>query len=650
MNRRLCLSERFRSDTRSRASAGADLPVADRLGAILLSRAAIRLAAVLIVIAVAAQSLHAAGLDQDSATPAHSKAEVAAAPAPSPTVIAVQGEYTSQGPDARLRRELLRCYVRTRGLPFVAAIPVEPAPADARPALPEGAADESTSARTEAPDTLDAELLAAFLATPSLLEDRSVRLTLGPWLVRPGQPVPQMWWSTYVDFTSAEVAEASERTGVETSNADAPDLGAAAIEHPNLLGLLGDARTLAVLGKLHKESVAGLLGCSAIASRDALTAASEPATAVSVPPPAARPIVPYLGTSSALELVIWIQSLDAEQCALRAEGVDRLKDADAVVADIRAVLRALEARQLLQLLEERVPLSAPSGASLCASPSWPNDAWDLVAAVEKGRKNSERVRSELLRLAAAVAAQHRLPPEVLARLEERLEVVAGKLPLNLQWNQRLAEEIRDRVGDVMDPSGGAPLERLKLGLAGDVDGSLNIGGAVIDGMKEPDDIVGGRVAANRAAWDVYGYLWSGIGALLPSEQAQRDWQREAVLSEFNSAAALRGTPPEVSKMLANDLASSLSDRWRPWMQFPVSNEILNERILPSFAGSVGWSLDALRSNEFRVTGEWKVLFWWGVADESFAMEPNSAMVRHRNQPFPDCRPYYINGVGLSSRR
>ena len=561
-------------------------------------------------------------------TPLADKARAGSAPA-----FAVAGKIGPDGADESLRLELLRCYLRGQGKPFLA-----------------GALDSSTTAADQGSTTaghgeVSTALYAAFLVCPSLLEDRSVRLKLGPWLIRPGEPNPRAWWTTHVEFSAVEVAEATTRLG------DDPDSSAAS-EHgtSDLRGLLGHAQPLAALGEFHAASVAGLLKCSGItgeAGGPAITAASVPA---SLQPTAQHPFVPYLGTSSALELVAWIQALDAKQCALRAEGVDRLKDADAIVADIRAVLRALEAHRLRRLLEERVPPSAPSGASLCASPSWPNDAWELVAAVERGRKNAARIRSELLRLAAAVAAEQRLPPEVLARLEERLEVIAAKLPLNLQWNQRLAEEIRERVGEVMDPSGGAQSARTQLALAGNADGALNIGGAVIDGMTGPDDIVGGRMAANRAAWDVYGYLWSGKDALLPSEHAQRESQREAALSEFNAVAAQHGTPPAVAKMLANDLADSLSDPWRPWMQFPVSNEALKERVLPSIRESVAWSLDALRSNEFKVTGEWKVLFWWGVADSSFALEPNSNMVRHRNQPFADCRPYYINGAGLASRR
>ena len=568
----------------------------------------------------------------------------------SPAVFLVTGGYTTEGPDATLRRELLCRYLQARGQPFVAAIPSATSSTEVSAAAPASDADGVPAGSSRSFEALDAAIRAAFLVIPSLLEDRSVRLTLGPLVIRPGQPTPGRWWSNQLEFTAAEIVEATDRLGGRDGIADEHTNSAAASQQPNLLQLLGSAPTLAALGRVHHESVAGLLGCSTIATRDTAPTNNTVPAPASVRPAAQHPFVPYLGTSSALELVAWIQALDAKQCALRAEGVDRLKDADAIVADIRAVLRALEAHQLRRLLEERVPPSAPSGASLCASPSWPNDAWELVAAVERGRKNAARIRSELLRLAAAVAAEQRLPPEVLARLEERLEVIAAKLPLNLQWNQRLAEDIRERVGEVMDPSGGAQSARTQLALAGNADGALNIGGAVIDGMTGPDDIVGGRMAANRAAWDVYGYLWSGKDALLPSEHAQRESQREAALSEFNAVAAQHGTPPAVAKMLANDLANSLSDPWRPWMQFPVSNEALKERVLPSIRESVAWSLDALRSNEFKVTGEWKVLFWWGVADSSFALEPNSNMVRHRNQPFADCRPYYINGVGLASRR
>jgi hypothetical protein len=633
------------------------------------SRAAFLNRAVLFVasvIAIATSSLRAACLPQDAPTagrPADTVAvAVASTSSTSQSVFLVKGECTAEGLDAILREALLRCYVRTQGRPFVAALPVATA-ADADAHAPDGGTDALDTNRVDTVEALDAQINAAFLAVPNLREDRAVQLVLGPWVIRPKQPTPNKWWETQVEYTAEEISEATERMRVESSQGASQDEDDSASSSKNLRGLLrSDAKVLALMGKLHAESIAGLVGCVAIAIPESTAPTSSssqtaPQATQQVGPQAAitsrplgHPFVPYLGFTPALELIVWIQSLDAMQCALRAEGVDRQKDADSIVADIRAVLLALEAYSLCQLLDERVPRSAPSGASLCASPSWPNDAWELIAAVEKGRKKADRVRAELLRIAAAVAAQLRLPPEVLARLEERLETVADKLPFNVAWNQRIADEIRGRLIYVMAASGSAESKHWDRDRAGDRDVAPDIGGNLVDRMQAPDDIVGGRMAANRATWDVYGYLWSGKDALLPSEQAQLELQRSVVLSQLNTVAAEFGTPRAVVELLTNDLARNLTDQWRPWMHFPVSNEALTEHLLPEVTESMRFALDDLPGSAFSVSDSWRQMNWWGIADCAFAMYATDGRTRHRNQPFPYCRPYFINGVGLMSTR
>jgi hypothetical protein len=158
------------------------------------------------------------------------------------------------------------------------------------------------------------------------------------------------------------------------------------------------------------------------------------------------------------------------------------------------------------------------------------------------------------------------------------------------------------------------------------------------------------MAANRATWDVYGYLWSSKDALLPSEQAQLELQRSVVLSQVNTIAAEFGTPRAVVEMLTQDLARKLSDTWRPWMQFPVSDTELSQDILPEIASDLRFALNPLRENEFEVRASWAKLFWRNVADSAFTTELSFRRGRHRNQPFSDCRPYFMNGVGLTSTR
>jgi hypothetical protein len=598
----------------------------------------------------------------------------AAAKPSAPVAVLLEGRVQADGPDDALRQALLRAYTETKGAPFVVGIaaPGEPArdgaaakerdgggPQPSAPAADRVQADEVGSSGengrgTSAGDSLESLkapieqiLEAAFLVTPRLLEDRSVRLELGPWLVHPSRPAPADWWSTTVDFSGAELAAAAE-SGVKE--------GAARTKSAEWTkALLGRSAALADIGRLHAQSVGHMR-----AAREEIAADSEAVgvgAAPSAGPPSSaanphrHPFVVHLGTSSALEIVVWIQSLDAAQRSLRAtEGADALekvKEADRMVADLRALLRALRADGLLRRLDERVPPRADAGASLCASPDWPTDAWELLGAVERGRERLARIRSELLRLAAGVVAMHGLPPEVLERLEERIEMLAAQLPPNLEWTGRIEREVRAHLEDLMDPTAAGRIAQAEQFHDFTYEGPYDLRPAVIGGGP-PEDVVGGRMLANRAGWDIYGYLWSGKDALLPSEQLTLAAQHGAILSEFHTIAETYQIADSIRRRIEGDLHSMLAEPWRPWVRFPLEDEAFASEVFVRVREDMEFDLRRL-GGESRLPGNW-YFSWWGVLDRAFTMGPNSWVTRARNQPFFDCVPFYSNGVGLASKR
>ena len=605
-----------------------------------------------------------------------------AAKAAAAVAVLLEGRVQADGPDDALRQALLRAYTETKGAPFVVGIaapgeqtregaagdepdgggPQPSAPVTDRVQADEVGSSGKSSGKFSGKDgregsavasleslkaPLDQILEAAFLVTPRLLEDRAVRLELGPWLVHPSRPAPAAWWSTTVDFSVAELLAAAER-GAEQ--------GAARTKSPEwTTALLGRSASLADIGRLHARSVGHMR-----APREEVAADSQAVAAGATPsasPPSSsgkphrHPFVVHLGTSSALEIMVWIQSLDAAQRSLRAtEGADALekvKEADRMVADLRALLRALRADGLLRRLDERVPPRAGGGASLCASPDWPTDAWELLGAVERGRERLARIRSELLRLAAGVVAKHGLPPEVLERLEERMEMLAAQLPPNLEWTGRIEREVREHLEDLMDPTETGRIAQAEKFHDVTYEGPYDLRPAVIGGGPR-EDVVGGRMLANRAGWDIYGYLWSGKDALLPSEQSTLAAQHGAILSEFRTIAETYQISDSLRERLGGDLNSMLADPWRPWVRFPLEEEAFVSEVFDRVREDLEFELRGL-AGESRLPRNWHIS-WLGVIDSGFTMGPNSWVTRARNQPFFDCVPFYSNGVGLASKR
>lgn len=486
----------------------------------------------------------------------------------------LRGAFVNGAPDPALRARLVDAATKAGLRPFVIAI------ARAGPESCENA-------------DKPADVGAWCVVAPEFAEGGEVALRIGPLLVAQEDLLPAEWRTMSVVTTREE-------------------LGAARLAAQGTL-----APAWAMTGALPPEILAAAHHAAIAALDDANIVALG--TLPRLPPP-------YLGIASALDIAIWLECRDAEQLALRAAG--KASAADAIVDDMRSMLRAIGAHRLAQRLDEEVPQGSVDRRSLTSDQRWPLDAWELVDAAARGKTRHERVRQEFVQLAARVSAEFALPKPVEAELEKRLATVASKLPPSFEWTGAFERAVRSHVGDALDPSGG--------------DG-VPPGSASAAGPWDPDaDEQAGKSRAARAAWDVYGFAWNQDGMLLPSEVRRRAQQRETVSAEFDAILEARAISPVLRRAILGEATAALGDPWRPWTAFPFDPQEFRGTVLPAIRSELEVVLDALASMPDSVS----VHSARDSIDIAFAFNANVAG-RARNQPFRDAGVSYVNGVRVS---
>lgn len=187
----------------------------------------------------------------------------------------------------------------------------------------------------------------------------TLEFDVGPLLVEPAEPSreasfsPSIWWPTGAGLRVA-LREATPAVGARPSGEVCLEpfarIASVIPRSPDALerAVRRHRQALDALRKM-KEDPEGARAGVAIGSDDA----------------------PALATDL-FELVTWLELSDAVQASLRIGG--KVKAADAVVAGMRALLKAIRATGLDALLAERVPVASEGFASLVLHESWPHDA------------------------------------------------------------------------------------------------------------------------------------------------------------------------------------------------------------------------------------------------------------------------------------
>lgn len=300
-----------------------------------------------------------------------------------------------------------------------------------------------------------------------------------------------------------------------------------------------------------------------------------------------------------LEAVTWLELADASQSGLRIEG--RVKEADAVVADILAFLKAIRCPALVPLVVERVPTGRKGFASLCLHPAWRTDSWSLVDPIVRLRANKERAAKEFALLAERMGRECGLAAEAIAELKSRLATVADNLPPGFEWTQSFKDDCEAHMRDAFKP------------------------GAMFGGVRrvphfDPTDPITASIYARTVAFEVFGYAWSQPGAMPPSMVEMRQARLNQVLEPFRTAL---GDGSLVSKAgvdqgratldLVERFLSSNDTQWKPWMVFPPSPEVVSE-VTVSLRSRVLGELQSL--NESFVPGltvdgsvQWEQVCW-----------------------------------------
>lgn len=344
------------------------------------------------------------------------------------------------------------------------------------------------------------------------------------------------------------------------------------------------------------------------------------------------PAQPALATDL-LEAVTWLELADASQAGLRLDGC--VKEADAVVADILALLKAIRCPSMASLLAERVPPGREGFASLSLHPDWRCDAWLLVEPIVRIRANQERASKEFTLLAERIGRESGLAPEAIAELKSRLATVAENLPPGFEWTQRFQDDCETHMRDAFKP------------------------GAMFGGVRrvpylDPTDPVTASIYARTVAFEVFGYAWSQPGAMLPSMVAMRQARLDQVREPFRAAL---GDGSLVSKGgvdqgrvtldLIERFLSSDDTLWKPWMVFPASPEVVGE-VTASLRSRVLGELQSL--NDSFVPGltsggsvQWEQVCW--EVDGIFSSSGwfNEARQGVRPWIFPDTAVIFWDG-------
>ena len=186
------------------------------------------------------------------------------------------------------------------------------------------------------------------------------------------------------------------------------------------------------------------------------------------------------------ELVTWLELSDAVQISLRIGG--KVKAADAVVADMRALLKAIRATGLDALLAERVPVASEGFASLVLHESWPHDAWQLVEPALRLSARLDRTRREFLALAERIGRESGLAKEGVERLKSRLEAVAENMPPGFEWTQRFGDDCADHMRAAFQAD-------------------AEFGGARRAPPFDASDPIVSAIYAQTVAFEIFGYAW-----------------------------------------------------------------------------------------------------------------------------------------------
>ncbi len=458
----------------------------------------------------------------------------------------------------------------------------------------------------ETADHAELEIAALCVVAPSIDDAGDLVLTLGPWIVAQTTDLPTPWWGTSVSIRREAVAEHLSAP-VTLPMQDASEQSAI---RPRVVGVIPPE----VLATVHGAAVETLMEAGVPSAR---------VRAIPELPPL------YLGVASALDIVAGFEARDAVQASHRTAG--EIAEADAIVEDMRAILKALPAPTLLRLLDERVKRGSEERGTLCAHPTWPNEAWELIGVVRSGDARRARVVQEFAQLTARLTMELKLSPTTAAELEDCLGVVAMKLPTGFEWTGSFERSLREHLRAVLDSTG-------------EFTTSLDPRYAALTGpMDKSDQYDGGVARATRAAWEVYGFAWRADNALLPSETKIRDQQRSRVIAEFDAMLHERAIAPERANALHAELAYALYDPWRPWSVFPFGAQDFQADVLPGVREELGNTLSGTSDMpEFQNTDIRQAL------DVALAWRAN-LRARARNQPFHGYGVSYGNAVFIGRK-
>jgi hypothetical protein len=449
---------------------------------------------------------------------------------------------------------------------------------------------------------------------------KTLELDVGPLLVEPAEPSrdasfsPSIWWPNGAGLRVA-LREATPVAGARPSGEvclepfarlasviprSPDDLERAAHRHRQALDAL----------RKMKEDPEGARVGVAIGSDDA----------------------PALATDL-FELVTWLELSDAVQASLRIGG--KVKAADAVVADMRALLRAIRATGLDALLAERVPVASEGFASLALHESWPHDAWQLVEPALRLSASLDRTRREFLALAERIGRESGLAKEGVERLKSRLETVAENMPPGFEWTQRFGDDCADHMRAAFQPD-------------------AEFGGARRAPPFDPSDPIVSAIYAQTVAFEIFGYAWSQPGAMPPSLEAKRQAMLSTVAEPIRAAlsdGSLVGPSGvdhgrEALDLMERFLASE-DTRWKPWIVFPTTPEVAAyaaTRLRESLDLTVREFYESFEPgvpNSDRVEWQWVI---WDI-DAALAVEGGMRAARSGRRPwiFPDTVPLMTNG-------
>ena len=476
---------------------------------------------------------------------------------------------------------------------------------------------------------------------------------IGPMIVAREELLPNAWWSFDVVLPSApDVAPvavpSADKTPVANESREAATVSKT---HPTSDSVTDFPKSLV---DCHWKSVATLKehGCFSRLIAPVTAPATEPLPvpaqsqpAATTLPPLEQPFLLRARSSTPLEVAVWFEMMDALQLTMRKSSgltdinhLEHLKAADAAVEDMRAMARLLRCPSIIALIDERLPRGDDRAVSLTAHKTWPQEAWVFVDAVAEVHARADRTRAKLLMLAKAAAKRHGLAEGILKSLEERLEIVLAKWPINVEITAADEDAIADRLDYALDPTLRPTLVRV-----GDTDHMCEMPTPL---FIDPNEVVAGQMRATTVAWEIYGYAWSSANTLLPSEAALLRSQRDQYLAVLPWAVQsdeffLRryAEPGRWVNAVLHGLDGYFDTRWKPWTSLPLEPAKFTKAL-------AAWKKGALRTAGSGPD--------WGPRD--FSCELDDALsidafvpTAGRGQPFADCWPFSTGSIGLYKR-